>query len=134
MVKVVCFALVLVVKMELQLVVVQMSLGRKTRSAAFIFAKVGFFARVKAEMGFEVTFFKKSFPAIGHGAVKLTLAQVFLVVNLKALGSAVRLATTLEGAFEGFMLLVGFLMVFKVTSRHEGFIASGVQTGKRFVP
>lgn len=132
--KVVCFALVLVVQMEFQLVVVQMSLGCKTRSAAFIFAKVGFFASVKAEMGFEVTFFKKAFTAICHGAVKLTLAQVFLVVNLKALGSAVRLVTTLEAAFEGFMLLVGFLVVFKVTSRHEGFIASGVQTGKRFVP
>ena len=132
--KVVCFALVLVVQMEFKLVVVQMSLGCKTRSAAFIFAKVGFFARVKPEMGFEVTFFKKAFTAICHGAVKLTLAQVFLVVNLKALGSAVRLATTLEAAFEGFMLLVGFLVVFKVTSRHERFIAPGVQTGKRFVP
>jgi len=92
-----------------------MPLGRKTRIAAFIFAKVGFFTGVKAEMGFKVTFFKKALVAIWNGAEELALAEVFFVVNLKALGSGVRLATTLESALEGFALLVGFLVVLKVT-------------------
>lgn len=91
-----------------------MSLGGKTSGTAFVFAKVRFFAGVKTKMGFEVTFFKKTLAAIRHGAVKLALAQVFLVMNLKALGSTVRLTTAGESAFEGFMLLVGFFVVFKV--------------------
>ena len=91
--------------------VVKMPLCRKTRIAAFVFAKVGFFSGVKAEVGFEVTFFEKALIAIRNGAEELALAEVFLVVNLKALSSGVRLATTLESAFEGFVLLVGFLVV-----------------------
>lgn len=58
---------------------------------------------------------------------------MFLVVNLKTLSSTVRLPTALKGAFEGFMLLVGFFVVFKVALRHEGFVAPWVQTRKRFV-
>lgn len=110
-----------------------MSLGRETRGAAFVFAQIRLFAGVKSEMGFEVTLFKKALPAISHRTEKLTLAQVFLVVNLKALRSAVRLAAALECAFEGFMLQVGFFVVFKVALRHEGLVAAGVQAWKRFV-
>jgi len=92
--------------------VVEMSLGSKTRGAAFVFTKIGFFASVKTKMGFEVTFFKKPLSAIRHGTVKLALTQVFFVVNLKALSSTIRLTTAFKGASEGFMLLVGFFVVF----------------------
>jgi len=66
---------------------------------------------MKAEMGFEITFFKKPLVAIRNGAEVFTLAEVFFIMDLKALSSCVRLATTFKSAFKGFMLLVGFLMV-----------------------
>lgn len=100
-----------------------MALRGEPHVAVFGFAKVWLFSGVKAQMGFQVTFFVKGLVAAGYGADIVSDASMLLHVNFEALGATIGLAAVLEGANEGLLLVVREHVVFEMAARHESFVA-----------
>jgi hypothetical protein len=65
--------------------IIQVTLGGKASFATLNSALIRFFTGVKSEVGFEVSFFKKSFTAIFYGTEILSFTFVLVQMDLKPL-------------------------------------------------